>query len=94
MAKTDPTETFTVDSGPRVTPDGINLGRATTDLVAFHGSTPVAQRSGSAQAALGTTAATTTSPWGFATSTQADAIATLVNELRAALVEKGIIAGS
>lgn len=33
-------------------------------------------------AALGTTAATTTTPWGFGSSTQADAIATRVNQLR------------
>lgn len=59
-------------------------------------------------AALGTTAATTTTPWGFATSTQADAIATrvnqlrvdslsqtvLVNQLRSDLVTLGLIKGS
>jgi|DEB3_MinimDraft_2_1074329.scaffolds.fasta_scaffold16280_2 hypothetical protein len=74
--------------------DGTTLGQSTSDLVSFHGVTPVAQRSGSAQAAVSTTASTTTTPAGYATTTQANAIVTLVNELRAALVAKGIIAGA
>lgn len=52
------------------------------------------QPSGANQAAVGTTAATTTSPWGFSTSTQADALVTLVNQLRADLVELTLIKGS
>lgn len=75
-------------------PDGITMGLTTTDLVSFHGVTPVAQRSGAAQAAVATTAPTNTSPYGYTTSAQAAAIVTLVNELRAALVEKGLIKGS
>jgi len=85
--------------------DGVLVGQSTTDLVGFYGTTPIVQRSGSAQAAVATstitTAATTTSPWGFATSTQADAIAaqvvllrTLTNELRAAQVAVGLIKGA
>jgi len=64
--------------------------------------------SGTIGAALGTTAATTTTPWGFGSSTQADAIATrvnqllvdvaanttLVNQLRSDLVALGLIKGS
>jgi len=73
---------------------GTVLGTAATDLIGFYGATPVAQRSGSTQAAVTTTSATTTSPWGFSTSTQANAIVTLVNELRAALVNLGAIKGS
>lgn len=73
---------------------GVTLGQDSAALVSMYGATPIAQRSGSAQAALGTTAATTTSPWGFATSTQADAVTTLVNELRAALVALGAISGA
>lgn len=49
---------------------------------------------GANQAAMGTTAATTTTPWGFATSTQADSIATLVNQMRSDLIELGLIKGS
>jgi len=74
--------------------DGQRLGQSSTDLVGFHGATPVAQRSGASQAAVSTTASTTTTPAGYATTTQANAIVTLVNELRAALVAKGLIAGS
>jgi hypothetical protein len=73
---------------------GSKLGTATTDKIAFHNSTPVAQRAGAAQAAVSTTGSTNITPYGFTTSAQADAIVTLVNELRAALVEKGIIKGS
>lgn len=35
--------------------------------------------------AVSTTAVTTTSPWGFSTSTQGDAVVTLVNDLRTKL---------
>jgi hypothetical protein len=94
MAKTDPTESFNITSGARSSPDGLYLGRAITDKISVYGVTPIVQRSGSAQVALGTTAATTTSPWGFATSTQADAVTTLVNELRASLVAFGMISGA
>lgn len=70
------------------------VGLSTTDKISFYGVTPVAQRSGAAQAAVTTTASTSTSPVGFSTNTQADAIVTLVNELRAALVAVGMIAGA
>ncbi len=63
---------------------------------------------GTIGAAVGTTAATTTTPWGFSTSTQADgirtllntcradiaSITTLVNQLRTDLVNLGLIKGS
>lgn len=75
-------------------PDGTTLGSSTSDKVSLYGVAPVAQRAGSAQAAVTTTAATTTSPWGFSTSTQANAVVSLVNELQAALVAIGVIKGS
>lgn len=74
-------------------PGGHIYGATAADLVGFHGATPVAQRSGAAQAAVAATASTNSSPYGF-TQAQADAIVTLVNEMRAALVAKGIIKGS
>lgn len=77
----------------RRTMAGVKIGLSTTDKLAFHGSDPVAQRSGSAQAAVVTTTATNSTPYGYATSAQANAIVTLVNELRAAMVEKGLIKG-
>lgn len=76
-------------------PDGTTLGQdSTTDKIGFYGATPVVQPSGSSQAAVSTTAATTTTPWGFTTSTQANAIVTLVNKMRADLVTLGLIKGS
>ena len=57
---------------------GYTVGRTTATKVAFHGATPVGQRAGAAQA-VATDAATTQA---------------LCNELRAALVEKGLIKGS
>lgn len=73
---------------------GTKIGTATTQKIAFHNSTPVIQRTGAAQASVATTAATSTNPWGYTTQAQADAIVTLVNELRATMVEKGLIKGS
>lgn len=76
------------------TTTGTKVGTATGQKLGFHNATPVVQRAGAAQAAVVTTAATQTTPYGFATQAQADALVTLVNELRAALVEKGLIKGS
>lgn len=76
------------------TTTGSKIGTATTEKLAFHNSTPVVQRSGAAQAAVTTTASTQTTPWGFATQAQADGIVTLVNEIRATLVEKGLMKGA
>lgn len=75
-------------------PSGTNFGQSTTDLISFYGVTPIAQRTNASQAAVSTTASTTTSPAGYATTTQANAIVTLVNECRAALVALGLIKGS
>jgi hypothetical protein len=83
--------TYVVGDG---NPDGTTLGSAITEKVSLYGVTPVAQRSDAAQAAVVTTVATSTSPWGFSTSTQANALVTLANELRTALVELGAISGS
>jgi uncharacterized protein YkwD len=74
-------------------PDGIQIGNSTTEKVGFHGATPIVQRSGAAQAAVATTAATSSSPFGFSEA-QANAIVALVNELRASLVASGLIKGS
>ena len=73
---------------------GTKFGTATTEKIGFHNATPVAQRSGAAQDAVATTGATNTTPYGYSTSGQANAIVTLVNELRAALVAKGLIKGA
>lgn len=75
-------------------PAGTLLGAAAADLVGMYGATPIAQRTSASQAAVTTTASTTTSPAGYSTTTQANAIVTLVNELRAAMVAIGMIKGS
>lgn len=77
----------------RPTDDGYLIGAATTEGVGFHGTTPTAQRAGAAQAAVATTPATNSTPYGFSQA-QADGIITLLNEIRAALVAKGLIKGS
>lgn len=86
--------------------DGTNLGQSTTDKIGFYGlTTPIVQPSGSAQAAVATstitTAATSTTPYGYATTTQADAVTaqivllrTLVNKMRTDLVALNLIAGA
>jgi hypothetical protein len=86
--------------------DGEVFGKSTTSLIGFYGlATPIVQPSGAAQAAVATstitTASTTTTPAGYATTTQADAIAaqvvlvrTLVNKLRTDLVALNLIAGA
>lgn len=68
---------------------GTKFGTATTQKLAFHGSTPVAQRAGAAQAAV-------TAITGGESPTEAEhnLVIVLLNELRAALVEKGIIKGA
>lgn len=76
--------------------DGVIVVKATSDKLAFYGGTPMA-RSTLTAAAIATTAAVSTTTgaitsWGFSTSTQANAIATLANELRALVVALGLAA--
>lgn len=80
---------------------GTVLGFNATDLIAFYGATPLSQPTSSAQAAV---AATSVSPatnnggavtvFGFTSAAQMNAIPTLLNELRADLVNLGLIKGS
>ncbi len=72
----------------------VELGNSTADAVGFYGVTGVTQLTSASQAAVGVTGATSTTPFGYTTSTQANAIVTLVNELRADLVSLGLIKGS
>lgn len=73
---------------------GTKIGTATGQKIGFYNATPIIQRSSSAQAAVATTGATNTTPYGYTTAAQADAIVTLVNELRAWAVAQGLIKGS
>ena len=74
-------------------PDGAVMGASTTEKIAFYGSTPVVQPTSASQAAVTTTITTT-----LATNTvlETDLAATIVlaNQLRAELVELGLITGS
>ena len=64
-------------------PSGSTLGGSTTAKISFYGIVPVVQAA--APTAVATTAATSTSAWGFGGSTQANAIVTAVNALITAL---------
>jgi UDP-N-acetyl-D-mannosaminuronic acid transferase (WecB/TagA/CpsF family) len=74
--------------------DGTILGQTTASKVGFYGKTPVIQPTSASQAAAASTASTSTNPFGFTTSTQANAVVTLVNQLRSELVTLGLIKGS
>ncbi len=73
---------------------GTKIGTGITQKLGFYNTTPIAQRASAAQAAVVTTGATNSTPWGYTTQSQAEAIVTLVNECRQALVSLGLIKGS
>lgn len=76
-------------------PDGAQFGKAATEKLGFYGATPVVQPTSASQAAVATTLSVSTAGiFGFTTSTQANAIVTLVNQLRADFVTLGLIKGS
>lgn len=76
-------------------PDGAQLGQSATEKIGFWGATPVAQRSSAAQTTIGTTTATTGGGvFGFTTSTQFSAAIAQLEEIRAALVQYGLLKGS
>lgn len=70
-------------------PDGALVGNSATEKIGFYGATPVVQPV--TVAAVATTAATSTSPYGFS-STQADAIVSSLNSVIAKLKTLGLIA--
>lgn len=90
------TRLYRDSSGVLRTPGGVTVDGALSVAgnVGFYATTPIAQRASAAQAAVATTSATNITPWGFSTQAQADAIITLLNEVRAAFVALGLIKGS
>lgn len=72
--------------------DGACFGQSTSDKLAFYGSTPVVQPASASQAAAAAT--TTTTATTTALETDLDAVRVLVNQLRAELVELGLIKGA
>lgn len=73
-------------------PDGTVLGQGASDKIAFYGGTAQVQGTIDAAAAATTVSISTGTQWAYASSTQANAIVTLVNELRAELVAIGLCA--
>lgn len=82
------TEDYRGDGGP----DGTIIGRNATELIAFHGSTPVDQYS--FLASLGTSFISVSSGFGFSTSDAVVNIQTAVNTILALLREKGLMASA
>lgn len=86
-------------TAPPTHPDGVTIGEGTADKAGFHGSA-VVQRAGAAQAAVpaavvgGAAGANPTQAEYAVAVAQINALTVLVNELRAAVVEKGIIKGA
>lgn len=72
--------------------DGSHWGGAATDKLGCYGVTPVVQAA--TFTSVITTAATSTTPFGFATAAQADSIVTAVNAIIVALENFGIAASS
>ena len=73
---------------------GIKIGTTVNQKLGFYNTKPIVQRSGSAQVAVSATSSTNVTPYGYSSAVQADAIVTLVNELRAWAVAQGFIKGS
>lgn len=69
------------------------VGQATSSAIGFYGATPIVRPSGAAQAAVATTAAVSSGAFGYS-STQANGIITLLNEIRNVLVNLGLMKGS
>ena len=84
----------------RETVAGVEITALPIRKVGFHGATPAAQRAGAAQAAVPTAVianaagATPTQAEHNAVVAQVNLLTVLVNEMRAALVEKGLIKGA
>lgn len=75
-------------------PAGAQIGQSTTEKIGFHGATPSTQRANAAQTATTFTAvAASTAGFGFKTTAKFTAFVNLVQEIRTALVAKGIIKG-
>jgi hypothetical protein len=74
--------------------DGATFGSASTKLISFYGVTPIAQRSGSAQASFTITIGTSQTSWGFAASDQFNNFVLQLREIRNTLVALGLWAGS
>lgn len=71
----------------------LETSQAASSKLGFFNAAPIVQPADAAQAAVVTTAATQSTPYGFVTQAQADALVATVNAMRTALVNLGLIKG-
>ena len=92
-----------IDNLSRKPSDGTVFGQSATDLISFYGYTPVDQPAATAQSVVATTTLTTITDVVTTASltaafnavvARAAALTTLVNQIRADLVETGLIKGA
>lgn len=72
------------------TDDGVVFGRNASDKIAFFNATPISQKAAATAPTSTAAVSISASQWGFSSSTQANAITTLVLQLRADLVTYGL----
>jgi hypothetical protein len=72
-------------------PDGTCLGRAAADKVGFYGTTPVIRAAVSNTDITTAAITTTTNNYGFADTTQATDLCTIVDQIRTALTNMGLV---
>ena len=72
-------------------PDGLQVGRATTDLIAFYGSTPLTQQTISSAVST-TSTLSTAGAWGFASQAEINQIVAAVSTTAYALIQLGLVA--
>lgn len=71
-------------------PDGAVIGQATSEKLAFFGGTPTTRPTGATAVETTVAISTTTTKWGYSTSTQANAIVTAVNALIGVVTSLGL----
>lgn len=95
VAESEPVLDALTVTGATELQGNVGIGNATTDTIGFYGSTKVAQPAGAGQGSVTTTGTVSTAGiFGFTTSTQANAIITLLNQIRSDLVTLGLLKGS
>ncbi len=88
MANTNAQGVQYLDDG---NPAGSMLAKSSESLIGFLGVSTLVSRQ-STYTAVGTTAATSTTPYGFATTTQANAVTTALTSIKTALDAYGLTA--
>lgn len=81
-----------MDRTAGVTNGGHVFGESASALIAFYGGTPAARPSAPTAVATTVSISTTTTKWGYSTSTQANAIVTAVNTLIGIVTSLGLAA--